>query len=410
MSTIKFTILKSRQNKTKRHPIVVRVTSGHDQKYVFTGYYCSKDEWDEETETVTSEYKLKTPSKTQINTYLIKQKSRAQDIHEQFIKDGITDYTKDQFVSVYSKEDRAKTTVFKAFLDRIDELNKLGRVGYSSVFKSVLGVFSSFRKGQDLFLRDLTPDVLKDWVTFLKNDRNVASTTINNYLRTTRTLYLYAINKKWVREEYYPFREFKVSEFSTETSPRALDNEKLEELLTKEVYPDLQLAKDIFVFSFFGRGISFIDIALLTAKNIQDGHIIYERKKMARKPVRVAFPIRVEIQDILDRNHNPESGYLLPILNVKMHKSEQQKLDRIRKVRKKVNRDLKTISKQIGIEGLTTYWARHTYASFMFRKGMSVMMIKESLRHKNLKTTEIYIKSLGLDAIADFEDQVYSDL
>ena len=132
-------------------------------------------------------------------------------------------------------------------------------------------------------------------------------------------------------------------------------------------------------------------------------------KKMAKKPVRVAFPIRPEIQDILDRYQDNDRGYLFPVLNKKVHISEQQKQDRIKKVRKKVNRDLKTLGSQIGIEGLTTYWARHSYASYMFRKGMSPMMIKESLRHKNLKTTELYIKSLGLDAIEEFEDGVFSN-
>ena len=256
----------------------------------------------------------------------------------------------------------------------------------------------------------MTPDVLHDWVTYLKNDRGVADITINNYLRTTRTLYLYAIKKGWVRRETYPFHEFKVSEFGTETSPRALNDDKLEELLNKKVFPDLQLARDIFVFSFFGRGISFIDIALLAEKNIQDGLIIYERKKMAKKPVRVVFPIRSEIQDITNRYQNQERGYLLPILNKNFHKTEKQKLDRISKVRKKINRDLKILGRQSGVEGLTTYWARHSYASYMFRKGMSVMMIKESLRHKNLKTTEIYLKSLGLDAIADFENQAFEEI
>jgi integrase len=176
-----------------------------------------------------------------------------------------------------------------------------------------------------------------------------------------------------------------------------------------EVYPDLQLAKDIFVLSFFGRGISFIDIALLMVRNIQDGNIIYERKKMAKKPVRVTFPIRPEIQDVLRRYRDDKRGYLLPILDVNKHLAEQQKIDRIKKVRKKVNRDLKIIGKQIGVEGLTTYWSRHSYASYMFRKGMPVMMIKESLRHKNFKTTEIYLKSLGLDAITNFEDQAFNN-
>jgi site-specific recombinase XerD len=410
MSTVKFTILTDRKNKTGRYPIALRITTGNYRKYVLTGYHCLKDEWDEETETVTSNYSLKTPSRSFINAYLTKYKTKVQDVHDQLVKDGISDYSPDQFLNIYGEKIKVRKTVFKTFSSRIDELNESGRVGYASVFKNVLGVFKTYRKNQDLFLRDLTPYVLNDWVTYLKNERDVTDITINNYLRTTRTLYLYAIKKGWVRRETYPFHEFKVSEFGTETSPRALNNDKLEELLNKKVFPDLQLARDIFVFSFFGRGISFIDIALLTEKNIQDGLIIYERKKMAKKPVRVVFPIRSEILDIINRYKNLERGYLLPILNKNIHKTEKQKLDRISKVRKKVNRDLKILGKQSGVEGLTTYWARHSYASYMFRKGMPVMMIKESLRHKNLKTTEIYLKSLGLDAISNFEDDVYSNM
>jgi integrase len=179
--------------------------------------------------------------------------------------------------------------------------------------------------------------------------------------------------------------------------------------LNLETTPDLQLAKDFFVFSFFGRGISFIDIVHLTPKNVQDGNIVYERRKLAKRPVRVIFPIRQEISDILERYYSPQRGYLLPVLDVNKHITQQQKLDRIKKIRSRINKDLKVIGRKIGIEGLSSYWARHTYASFMFRQGMPVMMIKESLRHKNLKTTEIYLKSLGLDAIADYEDQVYNN-
>jgi len=410
MSTVRFNLLTIKKNRTGRHPIVLRITSGDYRKYLFTGYYCSKDEWDEETETVTSNYTEKSPGRTLINSYLIKYKAKAQDIHDQFIKDGIPDYTPDQFINAYGRKSRGRVTVFNAFTERVNELHNQGREGYSRVFKGVLSVFKTFRKGQDLFLSDLTPKVLEGWIAYLRNDRGITDNTINNYLRTTRTLYLYAIKKGWVRSEYYPFREIRVSEFSTETSPRALDDNKLQELLNLEVTPDLQLAKDIFVFSFFGRGISFIDMVYLTSKNMQDGNIFYERKKLAKRPVRVIFPIRSEIKEIIDRYYDPDRGYLFPILDVNKHITQQQKLDRIHKVRAHVNRDMKIIGRQIGIEGLTSYWSRHTYASFMFRRGMSVMMVKESLRHKSMKTTEIYLKSLGLDAIADFEDQIYSNL
>jgi site-specific recombinase XerD len=410
MSTVKFDILKDRHNKSGRHPIVLRITTGTYRKYIFTGYYCSKDEWDEETETVSSLYSLESPGKAQINSYLVKYKAKVLEIHDQFIKDGLSDYTPEQFINALGRRSRGRITVFTAFTERIEELRSAGREGYSGVFKNVLSAFKTFREDKDLFLSDLTPKVLEGWISFLKEKRGVIDNTINHYLRTTRTLYLYAIKRGWVRSEFYPFREIKVSEFSTETSPRALDDDKLAELLKLETYPELQLAKDIFVFSFFGRGISFIDIVLLTQKNIQDGNIIYERKKLAKKPVRVIFPIRREIEEILQRYHNPERGYLLPVLDENKHITQQQKLDRIHKVRAQVNRDLKIIGSQLQIEGLTSYWARHTYASFMFRRGMPVMMVKESLKHKSMKTTEIYLKSLGLDAIADFEDQVYNEL
>ncbi|MCU0343220.1 MAG: site-specific integrase [Ignavibacteriaceae bacterium] len=410
MSTVRFDILKDRSNKSGRHPIVLRITAGSFRKYIYSGYYCFKEEWDEETESVTSNYSAKSPSRTLINSYLTKYKAKAQEIHDQYIRDGITDYTPDQFITAFGNRSSGRITVFKAFSVRIEELQNSGREGYSRVFKNVLSVFKTFRDGKDLFLSDLTPKILEEWIYYLKDKRGVADISINNYLRTTRTLFLYAIKMKWVRSEYYPFREIKVSEFSIETSPRALDELNLEELLKLETYPDLQLAKDIFVFSFFGRGISFIDMVHLTAKNIQDGNIFYERKKLAKKPVRVTFPIRKEIEEILQKYNDPERSYLLPILDVNKHISQQQKIDRIHKVRGQINRDLKTIGKQIGIENLTSYWARHTYASYMFRKGMPVMMIKESLRHKSVKTTEIYLKSLGLDAITDFEDQIYNDL
>lgn len=409
MSTIKFDILTDRSNKSGRHPIVLRITAGSYRKFVFSGYYCSKKEWDPETETVTSNYSVNSPSREQINSYLLKYKAKAREVHDQFIKDGMPDYTPDQFINAFGRRNRGRVTVFQAFSERIQELQDAGRVGYSGVFKNVLSSFKTFRGGKDLFLSDMTPKVLEQWIAYLKKKKGVVDNTINCYLRTTRTIFLYAIKKGWVRSEFYPFHEIKVSEFSTETSPRALDDTLLENLLKLETYPDLHLAKDIFVFSFFGRGISFIDLVHLTKKNIQDGNIFYERKKLSRNPVRVIFPLRKEIEEIIDRYHSPERGYLVPVLDENKHITQQQKLDRIHKVRAQVNRDLKIIGRQIGIEGLTSYWARHTYASFMFRRGMPVMMVKESLKHKSIKTTEIYLKSLGLDAIANFEDQIYKD-
>ncbi len=408
MSTVKFICHSSKKRKDGRHPISLRITSGNFRKYIATGYYCHTDEWDEENESLNREYRLKKPSRTFINIYLLKNRAKAEEIHEQFKKDGLSDYSSDQFLKLYSDTDKNRITTFTAFDRRIAELVHTGRIGNAEMYKTT---FQAFRKwiGKDLLLRDINKDLLENWTKGLKDD-GAKDTTISAYLRTLRALYNYSIQKRWIRPEYYPFRDFKLSQFSTETSPRALDSEKLEEFLTMSVYPDQQLARDIFVFSFYGRGINFIDIALLTKKNIQNHQIIYERKKLSKNPVRVTFPIRPEVQDIMDRYMDENRSYLLPVLDRKIHKTEQQKKDRIKKVRRKVNKDLNSLGKLIGEDNLTTYVARHSYASYMFQKGMYPMMIKESLMHKNFKTTEIYLKSLGLDAINAFEDKVFNKI
>jgi site-specific recombinase XerD len=408
MSVVKFICNKNRKRKDGRHPITLRITDGNSRKYIASGFYCHLDEWDDENESVNRIYRLKKPSRTLVNTYLLKHRAKAEEIHNQFIKEGLSDYSSEQFMKLYSNSDNHRITTFMAFERRIEELSKTGRIGNAEIYKTTLQAFRKFCK-RDLLLRDVNPDFLEEWSKELKAS-GAKETTISAYMRTLRALFNYAIQKRWIRPEYYPFRDFKISQFSVETTPRALDADKLEKLLTMDVFPDQQLARDIFVFSFFGRGISFIDIALLTNRNIHKNQISYERKKLSKKPVQVTFIIRPEIQEIIDRYSDDNRGYLLPILNKNIHKTEQQKKDRIKKVRRQVNKTLNNIGKQLGEDNLTSYVARHSYASYMFQKGMSPMMIKESLHHKNLKTTEIYIKSLGYDAINDFENKIYSGL
>jgi len=154
------------------------------------------------------------------------------------------------------------------------------------------------------------------------------------------------------------------------------------------------LAKDLFLFSYFGAGINFSDIALLRFCDLKDGRVCYVRKKTG-KPI--SFPLNDISAKIVEKYASPfgsDSDYIFPILDAAVHKTEQQKRDRIRKTLKKVNRELKTLGEMIGLEmSLTTYVARHTYATVLKRSGVSVALISESLGHSDLSTTQIYLDS-----------------
>lgn len=133
------------------------------------------------------------------------------------------------------------------------------------------------------------------------------------------------------------------------------------DLSDKPLY--MRLAQDMFIFSYFGAGINFSDIALLQFSDIKDGRVFYIRKKTS-KPIN--FQLNDIAKDIIDKYSDishTEDDYIFPILNRQTHKTAQQQHDRIHKSLRKVNRELRKIGDMIKIDNLTTYMARNTVAS-----------------------------------------------
>lgn len=199
-----------------------------------------------------------------------------------------------------------------------------------------------------------------------------------------------------VKRECYPFTIFKISKFDTSTRKRAIAKETVRRIIDLDLskaWPNTQLARDLFVFSYFGAGINFTDMSLLTWANVQQGRICYIRKKTG-KPIQ--FPLTAETRAILDKYCMADmtpNDYLFPILDKHVHRTERQRYDRIHKMLTNTNRRLKDIGEQVGVDNLTTYVARHTFATVLKRSGVSTSIICESLGHSSEKVTQIYLDS-----------------
>ena len=155
--------------------------------------------------------------------------------------------------------------------------------------------------------------------------------------------------------------------------------------------PYAQLSKDVFVFSYFCGGINFTDIAQLTTLNIVEGRLHYVRQKTG-KQVKIGIPY--EAMAIIKKYESESQGYLFPILDKKIHKTPMQKQNRIHKILAKVNKNLKMLSEQLGVNGnITTYVARHSFASVLKKSGVNIALISEALGHSDLGTTQIYLDS-----------------
>jgi site-specific recombinase XerD len=155
-------------------------------------------------------------------------------------------------------------------------------------------------------------------------------------------------------------------------------------------YPELETARDLFLFSFYMRGISFIDMANLTSGNLKNGYITYIRSKTKQR-----LTVKVEgcmLEIIEKHNHMTIKNYLLPIYN----ENNRNHISRLRTY----NKCLKRLSEVLNLDKpLSSYVARHSWETVALHKGVSIEIISESMGHESEATTRIYLASLGQSVI-----------
>ena len=219
-------------------------------------------------------------------------------------------------------------------------------------------------------------------------------TTMNYYFRTLRATYNKAVEAKCANREKSPFIEYKLSRFSTKTKKRALSKENVKKILELDCSSKsdiARLAHDVFSFSYYCGGISLVDIANLTPNNIIDGRLLYERQKTHGSINLVLLDVaKVVIQRYDD--YQKRAGYLFPILNDKVHITPMQKHNRVRKLCHQINKELHKLADELGIkEDVTTYVARHSFATVLKKSGVNIGIISQALGHQDIKTTQIYL-------------------
>ena len=216
-----------------------------------------------------------------------------------------------------------------------------------------------------------------------------------------------AIEHHVIDDECYPFHAYKVSKLSQSPPKRAMSKADIQRVIDYKGKTDIEsLAIALFTFSYFTAGINFIDIAMLKHDNIIDGKLCYMRAKTKKQ---ISIPLQEKSKEIIS-NYSADSvnrsGYLFPILS-EFHKSEAQVANRLHKVLAKVNKALKLIGQELGLPiKLTTYVARHSFATVLKRAGVSTSIISESLGHSSEKITQIYLDSFENSQI----DEAFSHL
>lgn len=383
-ATIEVVCYKSKVLANNESPLMLRITKDRKRKYSSIGLSLNPVYWD---------FEKNKPRRNCPNRLYI----------ERLIADKIEAYrTKMIELQAENKEftattlheqmfDRnSKPTVDEVFQTQIKNLKQTGRMGYALSHQEVYNSLIKFNKHLNIYFSDIDTIWLKRYEIWLR-EQNFSENTIGRRFRTLRTVYNIAIEEKYVKAEHYPFKSYKVSKLHQTTAKRAINKADIMRIIeyhSTDFYT--QFAVDLFTFSYFTGGINFVDIAYLKSDNIVDGRLIYTRRKTHKL---IKLPLQSKAQEIIKRYQQNGTHFLFPILS-EFHKSLQQQSNRVHKVISKVNERLKVVGKELGIPiNLTTYVARHSFATVLKREGVSTSIICESLGHSSEKITQIYLDS-----------------
>ena len=285
--------------------------------------------------------------------------------------------------------------IFVALQEKVDALNKDDKFKTAFTYLGALKSLKKYTNKEKFLFKDVTPEFLKKYeIWMLKNGRQ--KNTISVYLRACRALY--DKNKK---DDSYPFGQGRYQIPTGQNVKKALTIDQIGKIYNyKAETPLIAKSRDLFMFSYLCNGMNFKDMAYLKYKDVDDESIVFVRAKTANKISRpVILPLTVEIGRLIDTYGNKPAfpnQFVLPILSKEM--DAKQKEVAINNSIRLVNDHLKKIAKNIGITvNVTTYTARHSFATVLKRSGASIEFISESLGHKNLTTTENYLADFEMD-------------
>lgn len=298
-------------------------------------------------------------------------------------------FTADDIISMFHKLTK-ESSLFTFMHGVIAQLKQLGKIRTSETYTATLKSFMAFRESQDVPLDGISSDMMLLYEAHLKT-RDVSMNTISFYMRNLRAVYNRAA-EKGLTPQNNPFRH--VYTGVDKTIKRAIPIKEIKALkeLDLSLKPSLDFARDMFMFSFYTRGMSFIDMAYLKKSDLQNGILTYRRRKTGQQ-----LSIKWEkcMEDIVSKYPKNQTDYLLPI--IKETVNERRQYDNALHL---VNYHLKDLSSMLKLQRpLTMYVARHSWASAAKARNIPLSVISEGMGHDSETTTQIYLASLETSVV-----------
>ncbi len=431
MATAKLFYDKRKSTKDDKYPLVIRISHKGNRKDIKTEYRLSINEWNEKKEEIKASFKnskranakLKTKIGTASEVISNYEKSleRLSAIElANLIKEELH-LQKEQKLGVTISHLDAKKTYFKTYSEMvIAHTRKVSSAKYANSLQEAVNYFLKFHGNDKLLISEIDTTFLERLEAYyiVNSQKGDSLNGLGAYLRNVRKIINAAIKDKLteVTMEHYPFGQHGYSIKKTSTKKRAVKLTEFEKI--KNFKPEKGSAlwhhKNYFLFYFYMRGMNFIDLAHLKMDNIEDDRLVYKRRKTKRGQNSKEFNIKISTDAIKILKHytnnKAANDFIFPIMSDTHEVTDPIRLlDLYENKRNNHNNRLKTIAKMVGINTkLTTYVARHSFATAGLHNGLSKAEIGDMLGHTNYYTTETYLSGFEQKTLDDAADKIFN--
>lgn len=380
--------------------IYYQIIHGRKVRQLHSAYKVFPDEWDERRSMVTSGTGGRTPLIMAVREGIRCDIERLSKICRR-LDASDSDYSPDDVIDEFNRYVHQYT--LSNFMESlIVSLRRKGQVRTSETYRSALNSFMTFRHNRDIMLDRLDSEIMEEYQAWHKA-RGVTPNTISFYNRILRAVYNRAVEDEII-ENRHPFRHVYTGVGKTVKRALPLNVMKRIKALDLTRTPGLDFARDMFMMSFYLRGMSFVDMAFLRKTDLRNGYVTYRRRKTGQLLI---IEWTKEMQTLLDKYPENKTIYLLPIIR----NPRTSERCTYRNTAYNINHSLKRIAGMVGITiPLTLYVARHSWASAARDKGIPLPVISGGMGHDSETTTRIYLADLDTSVVDRANSLILSSL
>lgn len=402
MATVKVMLNTDRKSVSGFYPLVIRVIHERRKRLIYSPYKMRIENFDKVKQVVimSSNGGLTSKEIMKINRYIETQKKQLEHIICKLEQYTQSDFSVNDILNNHGNSS-VEHYLFRYMDGEIESKIRINNFGVANLYRTTRESIKRFTGNRDVALNLISYKFLCDYINHLQ-ERGLERNTIHMYLRNFRLIYNKARKEGIVSTKISPFLDIKMN--VTETVKRSLTKDMMRTIAFADFSGNkiLDQVRDVFMFSYYTRGMSLVDMLYLKHSDIKNSVIYYTRNK-TKQNLQVA--VTAPLQKLVDK-YKSTSIYVLPYLNSDSPKATYR---RYKNAVWTINKYLKQVGTLLNIDiPLTTYVARHSWATIAKNEGAPIAAISEGLGHTTEKTTQIYLRAFDRSIIDEVNEKVVS--